>query len=1038
MYKRLIEVDLPIKTISAHARREKSIRHGHISTLHIWWARRPLAACRAVILGALWPDPADPECPPAFRDAVAPHLAEFAEKVATSDDLTQTLGPAAAKWIKADNLRQKGKSAWETPEQQRQGLLDFIGDASAWELSNEPAMLNCARGLVKTAYPDQPPLVADPFAGGGSIPLEALRMGADAFASDLNPVAVLINKMLLEYIPKYGQQLAVEVQKWGAWIKEQAEKELADFYPKDSDGSRPIAYLWARTIRCEGPGCGAEVPLIRSLWLAKKGDNSVGLRLVSDQKRKYVEFEIIRKAKTKDVGEGTVRRGSATCPVCGYTTPVARVREQLQPRCSGAKDARLFCIVTTKATAQGRFYRLPTERDLDALRKAAEELDRRKKAYIGSLSLVPDEPLPPKGTLGFRVQLYGMKQWGDIFTPRQQLALSSLANLIRKAGDQLLQQHNLDFVTAVQTCLAFAVNTCADHNSSLCSWRVFTLDTSHVFGRQTLSMAWDIAETDSVGESTGSFQGAIGKITRVINQNAVWTISSNSSTSIRASATNHPLPNESAQVLFTDPPYYDAVPYADLSDFFYVWLKRTLPSSLNTLFTEDVTPKAEECIVDDVKKKDHGFFEKTMTQAMAEGRRLLRPEGIGIVVFAHKSTAGWEAQLQAMIESGWTITGSWPVDTEMGTRLRAYDSAALSSSIHLVCRPRESHIGSFSSSKIGDWRDVLARLPKRIHEWMPRLAQEGIVGADAIFACLGPALEIFSQYERVETAGGKVVSLSEYLEHVWAAVGREAFNQIFTDADPSGFEEDARLTAIWFWAMKPSNGTNHSEMAEVSEASEAEDEASSEDETEDTSESRSEKRKPAGYSMEYDTARKLAQGLGVDLQELSRPGGVVMIKGNLATLNSIAARERFLIGFQLGLFQDHEVVKSKGSKRNDPSAVLKGVGQRQPDLFDPLPEPTRDHNRPYLPGLEPPKDQRTLMQRLLDNGSTLLDRLHQTMLLFGRGQTALLRPFMVESGVAENANFWRLAQALSALYPASSQEKRWVDGVLSRKKGLGL
>jgi adenine-specific DNA methylase len=346
--KRLIEVDLPIKRISAHARREKSIRHGHISTLHIWWARRPLAACRAVICAALWPDPAQEDCPLRFREDASAIMARFCNPIGRSDlDL-------------------------HDPMALRKALLDFIADFSNWDNSTDQRYLETARALTNSAHlalggaPGTRPLVVDPFAGGGSIPLEALRVGADAFASDLNPVAVLLNKVVLEYIPKYGQKLADEVRKWGEWIKIEAEKELGQFYPKDPDGAMPIAYLWARTVACEGPGCGAEVPLMRSLWLAKKSQRSVALRMIPDQEKKCVGFEIIPEA-TK-VGEGTVRRGSATCPVCGYTTPVASVRKQLKARRGGAADARLFCVVTTKPGQQGRFYRLPTERDLEAVR----------------------------------------------------------------------------------------------------------------------------------------------------------------------------------------------------------------------------------------------------------------------------------------------------------------------------------------------------------------------------------------------------------------------------------------------------------------------------------------------------------------------------------------------------------------------------------------------------------------------------------------------------------------------------------------------
>jgi putative DNA methylase len=871
--KRLIEVDLPIKRISAHARREKSIRHGHISTLHIWWARRPLASCRAVICASLWPDPADPLCPSAFRKAAAAEMTAFAKAVYQDTDLTAICDGEA--WKRYGNLarrktpldlktlpvpRKNGEPRPDNPtdlELLRELLLDFIADFAAWESSTNATFLTTARNLTQAAHealggaPGTRPLVVDPFAGGGAIPLEALRVGADAFASDLNPVAVLLNKVVLEYIPKYGQKLADEVRKWGQWVKEQAEKELARFYPKDADGATPIAYLWARTIKCEGPGCGAEVPLMRSLWLAKKASRSVALKIAPNPGKKRVDFEIIQDAKAKDVGEGTVRRGSATCLCCGFTTPVASVRVQMKARKGGAHDARLFAVVTTHAAEQGRFYRLPTDADLKAVRAAAAELENRKVAWKQPLALVPDEPLPPQGTLGFRVQLYGMLQWGDLFTPRQLLSLTTLGRHVREAGQRLSKEHDPGLAEAVQSIFSLAVSRLTDIGNSLCSWKPSMSQVIHVFTRQAIPMLWDFAEASVLSDAAGDFTTTVDNMCRILDRESnVFT----SGHVEQSSAMQHSLPDDAASAFITDPPYYDAVPYSDLSDFFYVWLKRTLPPSLSASFSEAVSPKRDECIVDEVKEKDRAYFEAAMAMAMGEGRRVMRDDGVGLIVFAHKSTAGWEAQLQAMVDAGWIITGSWPIDTEMGNRLRAMDSAALASSVHLVCRPRING----DAGRIGDWRDVLAELPKRIHDWMPRLAAEGVVGADAIFACIGPALEVFSRYSRVEKANGEKVTLKEYLEYVWAAVAQEALKMVFEGADASGFEEDSRLTAIWLWTLF--GGVSGDLVQSGADEDAADGEAADTDE-----EDGGKTKKGGGYVLEYDAARKIAQGLGAHL-----------------------------------------------------------------------------------------------------------------------------------------------------------------------------
>jgi adenine-specific DNA methylase len=422
----------------------------------------------------------------------------------------------------------------------------------------------------------------------------------------------------------------------------------------------------------------------------------------------------------------------------------------------------------------------------------------------------------------------------------------------------------------------------------------------HTFGRQALPMVWDFAEVNPLSDT--GWLGACEWVRRVIEANANAELSPG--IALQASATNHPLPTDAAEATITDPPYYAAIPYTDLSDFFYGWLQRSVGNIHSELFKDELAPKEDECVslahrAAMYRHKDAAWFEQKMTEACSESRRVTKPDGIGLFVFANKETAGWEAMLGALISSSWVITASWPIDTERGGRLRARNSAALTSSVHLVCRPRENPDGTVITDRIGDWRDVLQELPRRIHEWMPRLCEEGIVGADAIFACLGPALEIFSRYSQVEKASGEQVTLREYLEQVWAAVAKEAFNTIFEGANVTGFEEDARLTAIWFWVLKAANG-NGTISAETDVIDRSEGASNIEDEV---SEPKG-KKTAEGYTMEYDAVRKLAQGLGVNLERLGQPGGIIVITGSTAILNTVAMREQYLFGRQLSFFEE--------------------------------------------------------------------------------------------------------------------------------------
>jgi adenine-specific DNA methylase len=994
--KRLAEVDFPIAVVSKHAAREKSIRHGHPSTLHLWWARRPLASSRAVLLALLLPNPCDPACPAEFKRQARALLPQVQGRVGAKD------------------------------EDLRHALLKFIGDFANWDLAASSTYLEVGRALVRAAHGEEPPLVVDPFAGGGSIPLEALRLGCEAFASDLNPVACLILKVMLEDIPRHGPKLAEELRRVGGEIKRQAEKELADLYPRDPDGATPIAYLWARTVRCESPNCGAEIPLVRSFWLCKKASRRRALRyrITAPSPRvrgegggegRKVEFEVFEPKSEKEVHAGTVTRAKATCLACGTVLAPDRVRAQLAVQRGGADvvfdekgqragGARLLAVVTLRPGENGRHYRLTTERDYAAVHEAQRRVAKIVREWERSgrqgLCPVPDEPTPAGGGSGagraFSVQRYGMLQWGDLFTARQKVALRTVS---RAAYDR--PQSGDD---AIRTTMAMVVGRCADYGSSGVVWAQVGEFVAHTFGRQALPMVWDFAEAVPWSDSSGNLDGAIDWTSRVIE---AWPGSKRGQVQ-PADATQHPLPDEAAHLWFTDPPYYDAVPYADLSDFFLVWLKRALPSHplLRDSFdpTNALSPKLREAVQDETKRdgdrpKNRAWFEETMAKAFAEGRRVLREEGVGSVVFAHKTTEGWEALLSGMIRGGWTITGSWPIATERPGRLRSQESAALATSVHLICRPRPDDAG------VGDWGQVLRELPARVGDWMERLQTEGVRGADLVFACIGPALEIFSRYAKVETAEGREVPLVEYLEKVWEVVGRSALGQVLGTAEArarngaaGAVEEDARLTALFLWTLQSTDGEGMPDNGDDSDEAEAD-----EDDEDGTGDG-----KAKGYTLVFDVVRRFAQPLGIELPKWE--GRVIETKKGVVRLLPVAERATQLFGAdgaqavardleaspasarQIQLFPDESPVISARSKRGKKAAAVA------------TPEAT-------------PRE------------ATTLDRVHAAMLLQRAGKANALRALLAAEE-ERGADFERLANALSALYPRDAEEKRLLDAML--------
>jgi hypothetical protein len=468
-------------------------------------------------------------------------------------------------------------------------------------------------------------------------------------------------------------------------------------------------------------------------------------------------------------------------------------------------------------------------------------------------------------------------------------------------------------------------------------------------------------------------------------------------TVVRGRAQDRILPTDSADALVTDPPYFAAIPYGDLSNVFFVWERTFFQAEFPELFKLGLVDQRDEIVVTNANldstgaAKDTDFYRREMVRALEAAHLSVKPQGIGVIVFAESSTSSWEAMLGAVMDSGWLVSGSWPIDTELQSRTQAAGSASLQSSIHIVCRPRDNFDAHARADDIGDWRDVLQELPTRIHEWMPRLSEEGVVGADAIFACLGPALEIFSRYRTVEKASGDVVTLKEYLEHVWAAVAKEALTMVFKGADASGFEEDSRLTAMWLWTLSAG------QSGEAEPVSEEPDE-------EGVSESSG---SPKGFVLEYDAARKIAQGLGAHLEALS---SLVEVKGEVARLLPVSERTRRLFG-------KDESESSTPPRKKKAAQLLLGF--------------TVELEQAEQSGIWGNKG-------VPEVGTTVLDRVHQCMILFAAGRGEALRRFLVDEGVGKDERFWRLAQVLSFLYPKMSDEKRWIDGVLARKKGLGF
>jgi adenine-specific DNA methylase len=839
---------------------EKNVRHGHISTLHIWPARRPLAASRAALIATLLPDPGTKE----QRDAILKRL---------GGTLTKTV-----KKKKMPNGRVEEIAALETEG----GILH-------WGRESGPD-LDWFRAEIRKAYGGRAPKVLDPFAGGGAIPLEAMRLGCEVTAVDINPVAWFILKCTLEYPQKLAGQkrrlpdfaladaefmtaylkakglkpadiaqyvgcigrttpdchqgelfarlhltdedleadLAWHVRAWGRWVLKRARRDLARFYPTyaeycrlkpyarveidtgeplklvpvNDDGepqidllnagfdrtyleseanprwvAKPtVAYLWARTVRCKA--CRATMPLLKTRWLAKKDEKRVVLTMQPNEDRTGVLFGIEHNAKVvggnaaqkrehdKRLGSGTMSRAGAACPCCKTIMTMEDVRVEGRV---GRLGSQITAVVVDGPS--GKEYRLPTEAERESVREAESEVSR---VFADVPFGVPSEPLASSEALGFRVPLYGFDQWSKLFTPKQLLTLGTLVNAIRESHSAIDSAGApLEWNDGVRFYLSAALGRLADYSSSICLWALGEF-ICHTFTRFALPITWDFVEGNPLSDTSGNFDGAVDWVARVVDH-------------LSTAADGMPAPsvlNRSAieaglggmDVVVTDPPYYDAIPYSDLMDYFYVWLRRTLGGlspSLDAAFREPLSPKwshekADGELIDDAsrfggnKEASKRNYEEGMARAFRSCHAALKPDGRLVIVFAHKHPDAWETLVGAIIKAGFVVDGSWPIQTEREARIRAYASAALSSSVWLVCRKRDP------MAKAGWDAQVIKDMQSNITTQLRRFWDDGIRGPDFVWAATGPALEAYSRYPAVKKASepGALMGVDEFLRQV--------------------------------------------------------------------------------------------------------------------------------------------------------------------------------------------------------------------------------------------------------------------------------
>ena len=765
--KKLIEVDLPLDDINRESAREKSIRHGHPSTLHLWWARRPLAACRAVIFASMVDDPSTYlDEPEAQRERERLHnlIKDFVKWENTNNE---TLLAKARYEIARSVARSHGETAPTKAEE----VLHYLAEK------------------VPTIY--------DPFCGGGSIPLEAQRLGLRARGSDLNPVAVLINKAMIELPHPFRNEppinpgndsldgwrgaagLANDIRYYGRWMREEAYKRIGHLYPKaklpDGTEATVIAWLWARTVPCANPACRIPMPLVKTFQLSKKKGNEHWTRPVVDKASKTISF-IVQNHSAGVPNKETVSRTRAYCVSCGGTVKLSYVREQ-------AKAGNMREIMTG-IVAEGKYGRLflsPTEMHIDTALSAQPAWRPR-----GTL---------PEQSSALGVQSYGVTHWHQLFTTRQLTTLTTFSDLLPEVHNRMIQDGATDaYANSVCTYLTFAMGRTADGGCKGATWQRDTI--AHVFAIQGIGMIWNFAEANPFSSSTQNWIGQVEWIAKVVE---CLPTDANIGEVYQADAaiTPHVI---NSPVIIMDPPYYDNIGFADLADFFYVWLREPLRGIYPELFAGISTPKAEEMIANRHRfENSRERFEELLSKTLQRIRERCADQYPSAIFYAYKqqkeeqegrASTGWETMLSAVISAGFQIVGTWPMSTERTARLIALKANALASSVVLVCRPRldtaqNISLGGFLTALRNEMPAALDRLTRGAH----------IAPVDLAQAAIGPGMQVYSRYKSVRTTrDGELVTVS--VREALVAINNEIDR--YHEEQEGDFDAYTRFCLAWF------------------------------------------------------------------------------------------------------------------------------------------------------------------------------------------------------------------------------------------------